>query len=125
MYKIYGKNISKGNSNTKRVVKFLGICQDPRLQLRILQQAPDSVYKSICNAFYNIAQNPDFQLPIKHRHRFSKYNRIITNIISPQVSIKKKRKIIQRGGFPFLGVILPAVISTALSFIGSKFIKSD
>jgi len=124
MYKIDGRNSVKGSSSTKRVVKFLGICQDPRLQLRILQHAPDSVYKSICNAFYNVAQNPDLQVPPKCRRRYSKYNGIITNIISPKVSIKKKRKIIQKGGFPFLA-LLPAVLSTALSFLGSTFIKSN
>lgn len=108
---------------TKRTVKYLATCTDPRVQRAILQGASDSVYKSICNAFFNVAENPDINLTTVQRKRFQKYNPVIRKLIAPQVPLNKKRKIIQRGGGPFLIALLPSVISTALSLIGSAFIK--
>ena len=110
---------------TKRIVKFIGQCYDPRLQRYLLRTSPDSVYKSICNAFYNVAQNPDIKLPKIHRQKFSKYHKFIAKLIKPSVSIKKKRSANQKGGGFFLAALLPAVISTALSFLGSSFIKKN
>lgn len=113
-------DVAKG---TKRTVKYLAVCHNPRLQREILRAAPDGVYKSICNAFYNVAENPEIALSKKHKQVFTKHHRLVQQIISPQVKLKRKRKIIQRGGGIFLAAILPAVISTALSFLGSTFIK--
>ena len=48
---------SDGRTATKRTVKFLATCHDPRIQRAVLQGASDSVYKSICNAFFIIAEN--------------------------------------------------------------------
>ena len=89
----------------------------------ILKSASDSVYKSICNAFFNLAQNPDINLPLNQRKNLKRYNKSIKQIIDPQVKIFKKRRIIQRGGGFFLAALLPTVLSTALSFLGSSFIK--
>ena len=108
---------------TKRTVKFLATCTDPRIQRAILQGASDSVYKSICNAFFNIAENPDINLTTVQRKNFQKFNPVIRKLIAHQVPLNQKKKIIQHGGGPFLIALLPAVISTALSLIGSAFIK--
>ena len=108
---------------TKRTVKFLATCTDPRIQRAILQGASDSVYKSICNAFFNIAENPDINLTKVQRKDFQRFNSVIRKLIAHQVPLNQKKKIIQRGGGPFLIALLPAVISTALSLIGSAFIK--
>jgi len=89
----------------------------------ILKSASDSVYKSICNAFFNIAQNPDINLPINQRKNLKRYNKNIQQLIDPQVKILKKRQLIQRGGGFFLATLLPTVLSTALQLLGTAFIK--
>ena len=120
-YRIGRKNDT--HTRTKRTVKYLASCTDPRIQRAILQGASDSVYKSICNAFFNIAENPDINLTKQQRKRFQKFNPVIRKIIATEVPLNLKKKIIQRGGGPFLVALLPAVISAALSLIGSAFIK--
>lgn len=112
-------------SNTKRTVKFIAGCHDPRVQRILLQSANDSVYKAICNAFFNVAQNPDVSLSEKHKKRLKQFNPIIQKIISPRVPIKQKRRVIQKGGGLFLAAILPSVIGAALQFLGSTFLNKD
>ena len=81
---------------TKRTIKYLGVCNDARLQLEILKRAPDPVYKSICNAFFNVAENPEINLKKLDRKTFARYQPIIRKIVAPTVKIRQKRKIIQR-----------------------------
>lgn len=106
----------------RRTVKFLAICKDPRVQRMVLQSASDSVYKSICNAFFNVAENPDVHLSNQQRRKFKRFRPLIEKIIQPKLKFNRKRKIIQRGGI-FLATVLPAVISTALSVFGSAFLN--
>ena len=124
VYKIAGRRGFSPNV-TKRTIKFIGVCNDPRVQRELLRSAPDPVYKSICNAFFNVAENPDINLSPKQRKVLSRYQPVIRKILAPKVRRKVKRKIIQRGGGLFLAALLPAVISTALSFLGSAFIKKE
>ena len=80
----------------------MGVCSDPRVQRTILQKAPDAVYKSLCNAFYNIAENPEINLKKLDRKTFARYQPIIRKIVAPTVNIQQKRQIIQRGGGFFI-----------------------
>ena len=91
----------------------------------ILKSASDSVYKSICNAFLNIAENSDINLPTNQKKYFKRYNRIIKQLIAPNTRLSKKRNLIQKGGGFFLGALLPVVLSTALSFLGSTFLNKN
>ena len=106
----------------KRTLKYISVCHDPRIQRLILKKAPDSVHKGICNAVLNIAQNSDIQLPISIRKSLKRKRKFISNLVSPKVPIKRKRLLIQQGGGAFLGFLLPAILSTAFSLIGSKFL---
>lgn len=125
LYKIAYNKKPSSLASTKRTVKFLGSCSDPRVQRIILKSANDSVYRSICNAFFNLAENPEISINPKHRKLLKSYNPRIKKLISPQVPVRKKRKIIQKGGAAFLGSILPLVLSTALSFLGSQFLAKQ
>lgn len=107
----------------RRTVKFLAVCKDPRVQRMVLQSASDSVYKSICNAFFNVAENPDVHLSNQQRKKFKRFRPLIEKIIQPKLKLSSKRRAIQRGGGIFLAAVLPAVISTALSFLGSAFLN--
>ena len=62
-------------SQTKRIVKFIDECYDPRLRRYLLQNSPDSVYKSICNVFYNVAHNPKKPFTSKFHPYFQNWNR--------------------------------------------------
>lgn len=110
-------------TSVKRTIKFLASCKDPVIQRLLLLRASDSVYKSICNAFLNIAQNQDLQLPSKQKKQLKKYHQLIHKIVSPKLPIIHKRRLIQQGGGIFLAAVLPAVLSTALSFLGSTFLS--
>ena len=111
------------NRITKRTLKFLSICRNPYIQKRIIKSAPDSIIKGICNAAFNIQQNPDIKLSKKEKSLFRKYKLKIGKLTHPRIPISKKRKIIQTGGGPFLIALVPALLSTALSTLGSAFIN--
>ena len=113
------------NQATKRTVKYLAVCHNSRIQREVLRAAPDGVYKSICNALFNIAENPDINIPKQHRTNLRKHQTLIKKLIAPKLPLPHKRKIIQRGGGVFLAALLPVVLSTALSYLGSAFIKSQ
>ena len=109
----------------KRTLKFLSVCHDPRLQRYILKHARDDTYKSICNAVVNIAQNPEVRrLPRQLKHSLTNKNnrKLVSDLLSPKVAIKRKREIIQSGSGLFLGTVLPLLLSTAFSTLGSAFL---
>lgn len=124
LYRIRRKaRTSPAHTNTtKRTIKFLATSSDPRIQRIVLNSATDSVYKSICNAFFNIAENPDIQLSPKHRRLIRHHRPRIRKLLSNTLPIAKKRRVIQKGGAAFLGTILPIVLSSALSLLGTKFL---
>lgn len=111
-------------NDLKRTIKYLSVCPDPKIQSMILKRAPDPVYKAIFNAAYNIAENPDIVIPKKEKRLFKRHRRGIEFLVNRSISFKKKRKALQKGGaFPLLGLILPAIISTAISALGSAFLN--
>ncbi len=123
-YKI-AKNTTNQSKNVKRTIKFLAIPHNQKINKEILKTSSDSVIKAICNAAYNIHQNPELQLAPKERKLFHKHRHAIYKLTSPKISIPKKRRIIQRGGGPFLIALLPAILSTAISALGSAFINAN
>ena len=111
------------NRITKRTLKFLAICRNPDIQKRIIKSAPDSIIKGICNAAFNIQQNPDIKLSNKEKLLFRRYKLKIGKLTHPRIPIAKKRRIIQTGGGHFLIALVPALLTTALSTLGSAFIN--
>ena len=114
---------SPSSGGAKRTIKYLAEVGDPRIQRIVLNASKDSVYKSICNAFFNMAQNSDIKLSRRHRKLLKPFQDRIGKLISPKLRIRQKRKLIQSGGGIFLGTVLPLVLSSALSLLGSAFIK--
>ena len=122
-YKI-AKNKSNQIKTVKRTIKFLAIPHNQKIQKEILKTTPDSVIKAICNAAYNIHQNQELHLTPTQKTLFRKHRQAIYKLTSPIISIPKKRRIIQRGGSLFLVGLLPAILSTAISALGSAFISA-
>ena len=123
-YKLAKQNLNQLHT-VKRTIKFLAIPHNHQIQKAILKSSSDSVIKAICNAAYNIHQNPELHLAPKQRTLFRKNRQTIFKLTSPKITIPKKRKILQRGGGPLLFALLPALLSTAISALGSAFISAN
>ena len=126
MYRISSRGKGKyrtSNASPKRTIKYLAEVGDPRIQRIVLNSSKDSVYKSICNAFFNLAQNSDIKLSTRQKRLLKPFQVRIKKLISPSVGIRQKKAVIQSGGGIFLGTILPLVLSTALSLLGTSFIS--
>ena len=100
----------------KRAFKLLAVCRDPRVRKSILTYSPDGLIKAICNAVLNVERG-EVVLTKKQKSILGKHRSQISKLTSRKISIPKKRKILnQKGGlFP----IIPIVLSTALSALGS------
>ena len=110
-----------GKSNgkaLKRTIKFLSICKNPQIISHIIERSPDSVIKSICNAALNVAQG-DVVLNNRQKKILAGKRRFIEQLISKGDSVKQKRKLIQKGG-SILGFLIPTILGTVLSSLGSK-----
>ena len=105
----------KKEKPVKRYVQFLSLCKDPASRKLVLQKAPESVIKAICNASLN-ASNGDIRLTPKQKKLFKRYQPLFQHLNSRQESIPKKRKLlVQKGGL----AILPIILSTVLGSLGS------
>ncbi len=109
---------------TKRYIKLLAVCKEPKLYKVLLHKAPEPVIKTICNAALN-ASRGDVQLTPTQKKLFSKHSKLFETLSSRQVTIKKKRNILnQRGnGLPLIPIILSTVLSSLGSLIFDKLGK--
>ncbi len=120
-YSVKRPIISKKVSSIKKTIKYLSICQDPRIQRRILRISPNPIIKSICNAALNIERGP-LQLTKTHKKLLSNNRPQIHTIANSGNTISQKRKILIQGGNGILA-ILPLILSTVLSSLGSTFMS--
>ena len=101
---------------TKRYVKLIAVCNEPKLYKELLHKAPDPVIKTICNAALN-ASRGEVQLTPAQKKLFSKHSKLFETLSSRDVTINKKRNVLnQKGnGLP----LIPIILSTVLSSLGS------
>ncbi len=105
----------KKEKPVKRYVQFLSVCKDPASRKLIVQRAPDSVIKAICNASLN-ASNGDIRLTTNQKKFFKDHQKLFQHLNSRKEPILKKRKLlVQKGGL----AILPIILSTVLGSLGS------
>ena len=107
--------------SAKRTLKFLAICNNPLVRQQILRQASVPTVKGLCNALFNIAENSDIKVGRGLKRVLKRNRETVAQLISPKVAIKTKRIIVQSGSGIFLATVLPLIISSALSAIGSLF----
>lgn len=103
---------------TKRTLKYLSVCRDPRALSATIRSSPDSVIRSICDAALN-AQSGDVTLAPKQKRLFRKYRPAFAKLVNPKIGVKSKRTFLvrQRGGaLP----IIPILLSAVLSALGSR-----
>ena len=111
--------MTKTNS-IKKALKLLAVCQDPKVRKSILTRAPDELIKKICNALLNVERG-NVELAPKNKKIVAKHRKTIAKLTSLKYTLDKKRKFLtQKGGiFP----IIPILLSTALSALGSILFK--
>ena len=92
----------------------------PSLQKAILSKANDELIRCICDVSHNVLRGTA-EISTPHKKRLTKHKEALRKLVDRKISLKRKRKIIQKGGF--LGALLSAaipVIGGLLSNIGRK-----
>lgn len=103
--------------STKRTLKYLSILKNPLAIRATILRSPDPVIKGICNVALNVFKG-DVKLSKGQKKKFAAVKPYIIKLIDPNLSIKQKRGIIQRGSGPFLAA-LPALIGAVGSLLPS------
>ena len=112
----HNKRNKHHHPEVKRTVKYLAVAPSYKAYSAALRGAPDEVVRTIANAAYNVERG-DLQLSPAEKKLFAQHRKAIATITSPKVSLARKRKEItsQKGGFPFI----PLIIGSALGALGS------
>lgn len=110
----------------KHTLKFMGDWSgDPHTTASIVRSAPPEVIKGISNTALNILHNPDIRLTPAQKRIFRKYRATIALLASRKHSLRRKRQhlLTQEGGaFPILGALLPFLIKTGITLLGSSIL---
>ena len=115
------RNPTQSGFKLKPAIKFLASFKDNEIQRQVLKNGPNSLIKSICNAALN-AEQGDIRLSQRQKQILRNNRHLIQNLTSRQLTIPRKRKIIgQQGGA--LGAIIPIILSTVLSALGTKLFE--
>lgn len=98
----------------KRTVQYLSVCRDPKAYRAVVQAAPDTVIKTICNAALNVQRGERVVLNRPQQTLFRRHRALIDQLVSKAVPLARKRKVlVQRGGF-----IVPALLGIAIQALG-------
>jgi hypothetical protein len=100
----------------RHTLGYLGVCQNQKALNSVLKAAPDTVIKTICNAALNVQRGSDVVLTNKQKQLFRKHGAQINKLVSPQASLKSKRKVLNQQGGAFW---IPALIGAAATALGS------
>ena len=117
-------------SGTKRTIKYLATTRNARIQQQILRSSPPTVIKSICNAALN-AQRGDVKLTKAQKRLLGKHRALIVGLVDQTAPIESKRNKLVRAASPAaaqkgkgLIALLPILLSTVLSTLGSTFLSN-
>ena len=112
----------KGKKATlTKTIKFLSVCQNPRVVSNIIAKSPDSLVKSICNAAINAAHG-EVVLKKKAKRVLSSNRQFIQNLIKKGESVQKKKRILCQRSGSISATVLPPLLRSVLSSIGTAFI---
>ena len=120
--------MAKSNSSTKRTIKYLATTRNPRIQQQILKSSPATVIKSICNAALN-AQRGEVRLTQAEKRLLAKHRALIDELVDQARPLESKRKSLVRNAAQNqkgkgLVALLPILLSTVLSTLGSGFLSN-
>ena len=106
----------------KNTINFLSFCQDNQIHKDILNRAPINVIKSICNAALNCQAGP-VPLSKGQKQLLRRHRNIIKTLVQKDVPLERKRQVLIQHGGGIAALILPVILSTVLSALGSKLFK--
>ncbi len=121
-FKVYDPRTRKF-SPVKHTLKFLSFCQDPQIQREVLSRAPPEVIKALCNAALNV-QRGEVTLSAEQKRILGRHRLLISKLVELKLPLERKRKLlVQRGGGPILAAIIPILLSSVFSSLGSLIFK--
>ena len=98
----------KRNASTRKLLHGA----KPSIQKAVLKKSKDDLVKCFCDISFNVLKGT---APIskQHKKRLSRHKSSLRKLIDRKLSLKKKRKVIQSGGF------LSALLAAAIPILGS------
>jgi len=121
------ENFKMGISNqrkTKHTIKYLASSKNCGINRRILKASPIEVTKAICNAAHNIAVG-EAPLSRSQKRLFARFRKQISLLIRKRSSVDSKRRYLIQSGGSILGILIPTLLTTALSIFGSRFLNKN
>ncbi len=113
-------NSGKRVKPVKQYIKFLSIYRDPITRKTVVQKAPESVIKAICNASYNVTHG-DVKLTPTQKKKFKSQIQLLSKLNNRDLAIPAKRKVlVQKGGIAILPILLSAILPALGSLLFSK-----
>ena len=86
----------------------------PSFQKTVLKKSKDHLVKCVCGISLNVLKGTA-SISKQNKKRLSRHKRSLRKLIDRELSLKKKRKVIQSGGF------LSALLAAAIPVLGSLF----
>jgi hypothetical protein len=111
---------------TRRTLKYLGVCQSPDLARRVFASSSDRVIKTLCNMALNLLQG-DVGISSQVKRRLAPNRNAIQALANPALSLGHKRKLLSSKGQTGRGLlgVIPLLISTVLSSVGSRIFDTN
>ena len=102
----------------KRTIKYLAVCREPKIIISILNNSPDNVIKSICNAAVNAAKG-SVAFNKKQKRSLSSHRPFIHHLIQKGESVQQKRRLLLSQRENLLADLIPTLLSSVLSSLGT------
>ena len=106
----------------KQTIKYLALCKNPEIISRIISDSPENVIKAICNAALNTAQG-NVALKPWEKKILSKNREVIERLIHKGEAASRKRQILLQTGGNALGLLIPTILGSVISSLGTGFIN--
>ena len=87
---------------------------NPSLRKAVVEKSKDDLIRCLCDVSFNILKGTAL-ISRQHKKRLTKHKSSLRKLIDRKLPLKKKRKIIQSGGF------LSALIGAAIPLLSSLF----
>ena len=114
------KRSCTSRKEVEHYINLIGNLHDFKSIKRIIEHAPDSVIKSICDIALNAQHGRGFSFGPGKKRKFSEQRRVFNTLINRSIPISRKRKTLRGKGFL---AILPALIGTVLGALGPAIFK--
>lgn len=110
------KRTKSSRDTRRRTIEYLCVCRNPAAYKAVIKSAPDAVVKTICNAALNVQRGRSVSLTNAQKALFRKHRTSINRLVSKDVSVASKKKLLSQRGGAFW---IPALIGAAASALGT------